>query len=399
VSTTSKFQPRQLPNKTWLVEVIPALSPKGRRERRYFPTRSAALAFAEELKTRRDNLAFRPELSAAQLVEAETAFKLLGERTDLRLPDVVASYLATEARQQESVTLHKLFEEYKAARTHTSRAHLRRINLTIERVAPLLDRMVCDIRRHEVLACTETLTPGTRAQDMANLRAVLNFGHEAGYLEVVPLRRMDTPQRGRSSGEVVLMAPTEVRRILEVTLAYVPDMLPFLVAQVFCGVRTAEVCRLSWADVDLVRKRLTIRAAVSKTKTGRTIALMPVCVAWFQAYIEAGHPHTGPFTNLTENTAKQRMSPLHRLLGYKGPRDRTPDRQIWKQGILRDSFASYSFAYHDSIDRLTKEMGHTSFSMTRNHYLGVATLEAAEEFFNIFPTKGDKIVSMPVASA
>jgi integrase len=233
---------------------------------------------------------------------------------------------------------------------------------------------------------------------LSYLRAILRFGRDAGYLKDIPLKSVDTPTRDRV-GEVVIMPPAEVRRILEMTLSYMPELFAMVLVQIFCGVRTAEACRLRWADVDLLRERLTIRATVSKTRAGRTITLMPCAVAWFQHYIEQGHPHTGPFTTLSHSTTCQRMPSLHRLLGYAGAYSSNPGKQSWHPGILRDTFASCNLAYHDSIDRLIREMGHTNFSTTRNHYLGLVTKEVAAEFWNLFPSSGDKIVPLPVISA
>jgi integrase len=267
---------------------------------------------------------------------------------------------------------------------------------TIRRLAPLHDVMVCDLTRPQILDAIKEMSKGTRDGDLAIIRAALSYGINAGYLRQQPLRPVDTPSRERKPSDVVVMQPSEIRRVLEGALNFMPDVFPIVLCQTFAGVRLAESCRLHWRDVDLVRNRLIVRASISKTKVGREIILESVVIAWFRHYFELGHPHTGPFTTLSQNTAKQRMSPLHRLLGYRGHRGTAGG---WQPGILRDSFASYHFAWFESIDRLIKEMGHTSFSTTRNHYLGAATREAAEEFWGLYPPSSDKVVPMHVASA
>src|SRR6516225_387728 len=118
MSNKTQFKPRQLHDGTWLVDVPPWLSNTAKRQRKFFQSRAEALAFAEELRARRDNLAFQPDLSAAQLCEAAAAFKILDDRnrTDLRLSDIVIAYFAIEATRQESTTLGKLLAEYEANR-------------------------------------------------------------------------------------------------------------------------------------------------------------------------------------------------------------------------------------------------------------------------------------------
>jgi len=57
----------------------------------------------------------------------------------------------------------------------------------------------------------------------------------------------------------------------------------------------------------------------------------------------------------------------------------------WTPGSLRDAFCSYHLAQFGSIDLLIQEGGHTDFRVTKNHYLGIVTPEAAAEFWNLAP--------------
>ena len=395
-----KFRARQLPDKTWTVNVPPRLSETGKRQRRFFPTKAAAFSFIEELKSREAYTLVIPELSVPQLYDAAEAFKLLGDRTDVRLADSVRLYLEIEGTRQRSVSLKNLFEQYVATRVK-DRSH--QYILTLERacrwMAPLHHRLVCDLTREEVLASFEGLSESTRNFLRQMLRVVLGYGQAAGYLKELPIRPIDFRRTNRNREEVQVMTPGDVRQLLETCLASVPDMFPLVLTETFCGVRSAEVARLSWNDIDLLRNRLTIRAAVSKTNAGRTIDLQPVAVAWFGRYIELGHPRTGPFTTLlATGGVSSRMRGLRFMLGYRGKNGAKGEAKTWRPGLLRDTFASCHLAYFDSIDKLLKEMGHTNFAMTRNHYLGAVTKEQASEFWNLFPSSGEKIVQLPVAS-
>lgn len=95
----------------WRVNVIERLSPSGRRERRFFDTRTAALAYVEELKARRDNIAALPALSPAQLLDAAAALELLSEEhPDITLLHAVRGFIVSQRERGASVSVGKLFD-------------------------------------------------------------------------------------------------------------------------------------------------------------------------------------------------------------------------------------------------------------------------------------------------
>jgi integrase len=390
-----KLQPSQLPDKTWRVNIPPWLSDKRKRERRFFPTRNAAVVFIEELKARRDNASLRLELSAPQLCQAQEAFALIGDRTDIRLPDAVAHYIGVLANRQYSITLAELFHQFTTTKSISrSKGYLSGVRGVQRRMSTLEDRLVCDITREDILPLFEGLSPITRNRCLVDLRSVLNWGIKSAYLKELPIRKADFLEY-KPYQSVIVMPPGEVRCILEGTLCMMPELFPLIAVETFCGIRPAEAARLMWNDIDLLRGQVTIRATIAKTFSARVIKLMPCALAWFGAYIEAGHPHTGPLTKYTPITVSALyMRSLRRMLGYQASGEKA-----WKPGILRDTFASCHLAHHDSCERLTREMGHRSFTTTQDHYLGAVTKEEAAEFWNLFPSSGEKIVQLPIQTS
>src|SRR4029077_5564455 len=123
---------------------------------------------------------------------------------------------------------------------------------------------------------------------LRTLRALFRYGHDLCYLEEVPVRRSDFAPIKRTQVEVLPVG--KIRRLLEVALEQDPALLPLLLVETFCGVRPAEAVRILWSDINLVRGRLTIRAAISKTGTARSIQLAPCALAWFRLCAPAGGP-------------------------------------------------------------------------------------------------------------
>jgi integrase len=365
------------------VNVPDWLSLTGRRSRRSWPTRAEALRFIEELKARKDNLASVRDLSPAQLLDAHRAFTLLAEHPETSLSDCVRFYREHYRAQTRSVTLEELFTQVLQAKADLSDSYKRDIRWVQGRLAGLGNRLVSEITRVDILEALAGFPESSRNNHLRTLSGVFRFALDRDYLSEVPLRASDRTKKKRQ--EIQVLAVSEIRALLEAALEHDLSVLPVLLIEAFCGVRPAEARRLLWSDIDFLRKRLTIRAVVSKTATARSIILEPCALAWFELYAKRGGACTGPLAPLASHTLRDRLVKIRSRAGYRG-RD-------WTPGALRDSFCSNHLAHFDSIDRLLREAGHTNLRTTRDHYLGLVSKEAAAEFWSLFPPVGEKVVS------
>jgi integrase len=378
-----ELEPIRLTNRKWRVNVIAALSPTGKRQQLRFDTKQAALALIEELKARRDNTAaVNRALSPAQLLDAASAFELLTDQENATLTEAARVYLEVIKTRIASISVGELFDRFKAAKKHKSKFYLRDIKRASNRVGPLHAKLVSDITRRELAALLGPLPDSSRNNILRTLRALFRYGHDLGYLKEVPIRRNDFAEIKRSEIDVLPVA--KIRRLLEAALIHDPGLLPLLLIETFCGVRPEEAVRVLWSDFDLLRGRLTIRAAISKTGTARPIELAPCALAWFeQCAAEAG---AAPIIADSEWQLRTRMRKVRYHAGYRGAAK-------WTPGSLRDAFCSYHLAHYGSIDRMITEAGHTDLRTTKDHYLGLVTKAAAAEFWNLFPTAGGKVVA------
>ena len=71
-------------------------------------------------------------------------------------------------------------------------------------------------------------------------------------------------------GEIEIYTPKEMTALLSVAR---PVMVPFLAISGFAGLRSKEVVRLDWAEVQLTREFIELKR--SKTKTGQR-RLVPI---------------------------------------------------------------------------------------------------------------------------
>jgi integrase len=356
-----ELKPHKNKDGTFSVNVPDWLSVTGRRSRRSWPTKVEALRFIEELKARKDNLTTTKDLSPAQLLDAHLAFVELADCPGTSLLDCVKFYRERYAAQAKSVTLEELFNQVLQAKADLSDSYKRDIRWVQGRLAGLSDRSVSEITRTDILEALAEFPESSRNNHLRTLSGVFRFAKDRDYLTEVPLRASDRTKKKRQ--EIEVLAVSEVRALLETALQYDLNLLPLLLVETFCGVRPAEARRLLWTDVDFLRKRLTVRAAVSKTASARSIILEPCALAWFELYSKRGGACTGLLSPFASHTGHNRLVKIRARSGYYG-RD-------WRPGALRDSFCSNHLAHFDNIDRLLREAGHTNLQTNQGSLLGL----------------------------
>jgi integrase len=383
-----ELKPYRLPNGRWHVNVIAALSPDGKRKRPVFKSRQAALAYIEELKARRDNLAVSGRtLSPAELLDAAAALDLLEAHPSVSLSEAVTAYLELRAVRTASVTVAELCATFSEAKKHRSRSYQRDIRWASDHLKPLAGKLVSDVTRSDIASALAGFPASSRNNILRTLRAMFRYGHDLGYLKAVPIRKSDFSEIKRT--QIDVLAVGKIRELLETTLLHDPALLPLLLLEVFCGIRPAEAARVLWTDIDLLRKEVVVRALVSKTGTARVIQIAPCALAWFQAYAATkGVVTTGPVCPWTESVLRSRLRRLRFRAGYQG-------EESWTTGSLRDAFCSYHLAHYGSIDRLITEAGHTSLRTTKDHYLGLVSKQTAAEFWDLFPPAEGKKKVIP----
>jgi len=163
-----------------------------------------------------------------------------------------------------------------------------------------------------------------------------------------------------------IFEPEQLRSFLA---AAPPKLVPPLVIGAFAGLRTSEVLRLDWQDVDLVRGLIHVASHKTKTARRRLVTIQPNLAAWLAPF--AGRK--GKVYSDRENY-HHATSALARELGQK-----------WPQNGLRHSFASYHLARFQNANQLALEMGHTTTRLIFEHYRELVRPEAALTYWSIQP--------------
>ena len=142
---------------------------------------------------------------------------------------------------------------------------------------------------------------------------------------------------------VGIFTPAQMASVLD---AAPLEWIPFLAIGAFAGLRTAELKRLDWAQVDLVDGFVEVTAKNAKSARRRLVQILPALDAYIRPFAKQfGRvcPCKGfcPTSHIAEFVAKAGI-------------------EKWPRNGLRHSFASYHIAHFKDAAALALEMGHTT---------------------------------------
>jgi integrase len=157
---------------------------------------------------------------------------------------------------------------------------------------------------------------------------------------------------------------------------------PFWILGGFAGIRSAEIMRLAWSDIDWEHRLIKIDDTKSKTARERFVDICDAALAWLAPY----RGSTGAICPISGSHLYERLEADRKRAGLPDP---------WPSNALRHSFGSYHLAYHNDAGKLSLQMGHMTASMVFEHYrLRVLPTEAAK-WWSIYPEASSKIVNIP----
>jgi integrase len=183
--------------------------------------------------------------------------------------------------------------------------------------------------------------------------------------------------------EIEIFSPDELREILT---AARPEIIPWLAISAFAGLRSAELQRLDWKEVDLIGRHIEVTAAKSKTASRRLVPITDNLLAWMKRAKPSGERVTG-----FENMAKQigwLVDDVNDRRREQAELDgRNPDdapKFVWKRNALRHSFVSYRVAAIKDVAQVALEAGNSPAMIFAN-YRQLVTEQEAAKWFNIVP--------------
>jgi integrase len=211
----------------------------------------------------------------------------------------------------------------------------------------------------------------TRINNLTMLSVFFNWCRKHGYATFNPVQKIERPRKIHPAPKV--MTPDEFQVILDRCLKKGwKERVAVLSLIGFAGMRRAEACRLTWADIDLKDKKVMLDADKSKIGAHRRNDLPANAVAWLTAVYDARR--TGP---LIVANADMLLRTALRCKGVK-----------YHQNALRHSFCSYYLEKHGpkELEQLIADMGHGGGAqMIHRHYRNLVPKGSGKAWFAISP--------------
>ena len=177
------------------------------------------------------------------------------------------------------------------------------------------------------------------------------------------------------------MLPVEIytaRELAELFDQANAELAPCLALAAFAGLRTQEILRLEWSDVDRRPGFIEVGAHKAKTAMRRLVPIADNLTQWLGSVPRSGShiwPHKrSRFFEALSRTAQAAKIKL-------------------KRNALRHSFISYRLAEIQDVNRVALEAGNSP-QMIFRHYRELATPEQARRWFAIAPTEASNLVPM-----
>ena len=350
----------------------------GKRKRTFFETKQQADSFAAfknaELKC---NGAEHAEFPTALRVMAQHAVEQLKPfcRT---IADAVKHYVAHLKATERSCTATQLVEELLKAKEAdgVSRSHLKDIRSRLGVFAEKFDgQMIAAITTAQLDDWLRALpfSPATRNHYRNVLVLGFNFAVKRGYAIENPAKETDKAKE--HSRDIGILTVTETARLLE---SATPDVLPYLAIGLFAGLRSAELERLDWSEIDFESGLIEVKAQKSKTAQRRLVTMQPNLREWLLPL----RKHKGNVT--PSNCFRQFFEQAREAAGINE----------WPVNALRHSFASYHLAHFKNAASTALELGHHDSRITFAHYRELVKPKDAERYWNVKPAPVSKVVPL-----
>lgn len=183
-----------------------------------------------------------------------------------------------------------------------------------------------------------------------------------------------------NGGAIEIYTPGEIAGLLK---AASKTFLPVVALGAFAGLRSAEIERLDWQDVDLAGGFIHLGADKTKTRSRRLVPIVTNLSQWLAPYAK----QKGRVWKATANDLQDERAEA--VAKAKVP---------WKNNALRHSFISYRLADIQNAAQVALEAGNSP-AVVFKHYRELVKPDAAKAWFAIAPEQPGNVVTLKTEAA
>lgn len=245
----------------------------------------------------------------------------------------------------------------------TLRSHLQRFCCAFD------DRPISSVKVGDIEQWLRGLQIGPRSRNniRASIITLFRFAQKHSYLRRGILTEADEVAKAKERTSVIgILSPEELQRALSCSAQ---NLGLFLALGAFTGMRSSEILRLEWSDVNFHRGHIVVAAHKAKTATRRLVPILPNLREFLNPYRHM----TGPVFQ-SRHTANQAIATAKAC------------HIAWPNNALRHSYATYRLALTADAARVALEMGNSPQKLMTN-YRELADPEDAGRWFSIVPSE------------
>jgi integrase len=291
-----------------------------------------------------------------QLDSADAEQKLAAEKTSFR--EVAERY------KEQKLIPAQYVGDRKVAGRRSLESPLRWIQLLIDHFGNARLRFITHsaIDAYRLQRLQAGLSIASTNRELELLRSVLNYAKREGLIDKTPfelgsplIHKADETRRTR------VMTPDEETKLLAACVGRRAHLRPIIIAAVDTGMRRGELFTLTWADVNLSSRTISIRAFHTKTAQGR---VTPISERLFyeltRLYADSPDREAGLVFGVTDSVKKAWKSACN-----------AAEVEGLRMHDLRATFITRMIEAGMPAEEVSKISGHSQIQTLYSHYLRI----------------------------
>jgi len=308
-------------------------------------------------------------LSAADW-QSYLAAKNLLRPFGIPLHEAIEEYVATRKRKKiVEKRAGEIVDELLKAKENAglSTRYIETLRTYLLRFAASFQTNIASINSGAITRWLDSLKVGPRSYNNVRQAVVtlFNFARRRGYLakgETTEAADVETVRD--NEGEIAILTPAELSKLLRKSK---PLYQLYFALAAFTGIRSAELLRLEWSEINFEKGHIEVKAGKAKTATRRLVPIQPNLAKWLE-------PYRG-----SKGKLFQSRRTVDSAIKF-GKRLGIP----WKANCLRHSYATYRLSIIPDAGRIALEMGNSPEKLFTN-YRELDRYSHAPEWFAIEP--------------
>lgn len=320
------------------------------------------------------------------VLEYVSAVKQLPQGATLK--EAVDFFRKRNPASLEKRTVRQAADEMLAAKraAKLSAVHLKDLDSRLNRIAGAFQMHLGGVSGIMLQAWLDNMEASgrTKRNYLAVVAALFRFCIRRKYLPKDAIEEVEAVQQTKEdNGEIEIFTPAEMNEML---IAARPEIVPWLAIASFAGLRSAELQRLDWREINFAERHIEIKASKAKTAARRLAPLTDNLAEWIT-------PHAKEFGKVTLFESWWNQIPKvveavnerrKQAAEQKSAAFSTEQKFVWKHNALRHSFISYRLAAIKNAAEVALEAGNSP-QMIFKHYRQLVTPAEASKWFSILP--------------